>query len=305
MIQAVDGLLVIAAGFVALFSATAILRTFGPRFRVGRLLSSAPDASIAEANEIAASGGARYLRISGRIDSETDFMDADHRPLVFRRTRFQTRSKGRWTDFDRVVEKVPFELNEGLDSIRVDANVLGPGLVVVLRETVGVLGDLPDHAPDGLPRNQPARVIIEHVSSVEHAIVAGVPVLDPDGTTRMTSGLGRPLILTTLEQPEAMRILAQGSTRRPRLAAGLLIAAIALIALGFLVLALPGGALAASPDPTAIAGSDTRSAGEGPGLVGAPLAAILAVIGIGLLAALATIAFVRLTDGRRGPNREP
>ena len=85
MIPAVDGLLVIAAGFLALLGATGILRTFGPGFRVGRLLSSAPDVSIREANEIAASGAARYLRITGRIDSETDFTDADNRPLVFRR----------------------------------------------------------------------------------------------------------------------------------------------------------------------------------------------------------------------------
>ena len=304
MIPAVDGLLVIAAGFLALLGATGILRTFGPGFRVGRLLSSAPDVSIREANEIAASGAARYLRITGRIDSETDFTDADHRPLVFRRTRFQTRAGGRWTDFDRVIEQVPFELNEGLDSIHVDASVLGPGLVVVPRETVGVVGDLPDHAPDDLPRDQPARVVIEHVSSVEHATVAGVPVLDPDGTTRMTSGLGRPLILTTLERPEAMRILAQGSTHRPRLATGLLLVAVALIALGLLLLVLPGDALAASPDPTAMAGSDTRSAGEGPGIVGAPLAAALAVVGIGLASTLVTIAFVRLTGGRRGSDAE-
>ncbi|MEO5919487.1 MAG: hypothetical protein ABIQ17_08005 [Candidatus Limnocylindrales bacterium] len=299
-----DGLLVIAAGFVALFGATAILRTFGPWLRIGRLLSSAPSVTIAEANEIAASGAARYLRITGRIDSETEFTDADHRPLVFRRTRFQTRAKGRWTDFDRVVEQVPFQLNEGLDSISVDASVLGPGLVVVPRETVGVVGDLPDHAPDDLPRDQAARVVIEHVSSVEHATVAGVPVRDPDGTTRMTSGLGRPLILTTLEQPEAMRILARGSTRRPRLVAGLLLAAVVLITLGLVLLTLPGDALAASPDPTAIAGSDTRSGGEGPGIVGAPLAAALAVIGIGALSTLVTIAFVRLTGGRQGSNHE-
>ncbi|MEO8208847.1 MAG: hypothetical protein ABI598_07405, partial [Chloroflexota bacterium] len=263
--------------------------------------SAAPAATIAEANELARSGVARYVRVSGRIDSESDFEDADHRPLVFRQTRFQARLRGRWTDFDRVVEQVPFELNEGLDTIRIDTSGLAEGLIVIPRETEGLIGDLPDHAPEDLARDLPARVVVEHVSSVEHAIVIGVPTLDADGTARMAAGLGRPLILTTLEQPEAMRILTEGSSARPRLAAGLLIVAVVFVAIGLLMLALPGSALAASPDPTAIAGSDTRSGGEGPGIVGAPLVAMIVVVAIGMLTTLIVLAYVRLTrDPRPG-----
>ena len=58
------------------------------------------------------------------------------------------------------------------------------------------------------------RLRVEQVSSVEHAVVLGVPVAGPgEQPVRMTAGLGRPLILTTLETPEAMRILA-GRRRR-------------------------------------------------------------------------------------------
>jgi hypothetical protein len=54
---------------------------------------------------------------------------------------------------------------------------------------------------------------------------------------------------------------------------------------------------AASPDPSPpAAGGDPRSEGEGPGLVGQPLLAIGGVIGLGLLSAAATLAYVRLTD---------
>jgi hypothetical protein len=56
------------------------------------------------------------------------------------------------------------------------------------------------------------------------------------------------------------------------------------------------GARAASPQPSAGTG-DTRSAGEAPSFVGAPLAAIAAVLGLGALAAAATIGYVRLTGG--------
>ena len=44
---------------------------------------------------------------------------------------------------------------------------------------------------------------------VEHAIVLGVPSLDEQGAPRLAAGLGRPLILTTLQTDEAMRILPQ------------------------------------------------------------------------------------------------
>ena len=53
---------------------------------------------------------------------------------------------------------------------------------------------------------------------------------------------------------------------------------------------------AASPEPSA-PGGDTRSVGEGPGLVGAPFLAIIGVIALGLLAAGATLLYLRLAAG--------
>ena len=57
-------------------------------------------------------------------------------------------------------------------------------------------------------------------------------------------------------------------------------------------------ALAASPSPSAVVGGDPRSSGQGPGLVGDPAFALLAVLGIGLGAVLVTLAYVRLTASR-------
>ena len=57
-------------------------------------------------------------------------------------------------------------------------------------------------------------------------------------------------------------------------------------------------AMAATPTPAGEAG-DPRSSGQGPGLVGDPLFAVLAVVVIGLTAVLVTTAWIRLT-ARRG-----
>jgi len=64
-----------------------------------------------------------------------------------------------------------------------------------------------------------------------------------------------------------------------------------------LSLAAAGAVLAASPTPAA--GGDPRSSGQGPGLVGDPAFALLAVLAIGLGALFLTLLYVRLTGGRR------
>jgi hypothetical protein len=227
----VTPLLVLLAGLVLLGAAALVLRSFGPRFRVGRLLSTTPRVSVAEARALAQSGERRYVRIDGRIDSAEEFEDADHRPLVWRRTRLQAREAGGWRTFEDDVRQVAFELNEGLDSIAIDGPALGDGVVVVPRESAGMAGDLGERAA-GLPARTPVRVRIEQMSSVEHATALGVPVVR-DGTVLLSAGLGRPLVVSTLESREAMRVLAGGRTFASRAAAALIGGGLVLTAVGF------------------------------------------------------------------------
>jgi hypothetical protein len=227
----VSPLVPLIAGLVALAIGGLVLRSYGSNYRVGRLLASAPAVSIADARELAV-GRPRYVRVQGRIDSETDFEDAAHRPLVFRRTRLQIREGGGWKDLDDRRERVPFEIREGLDAIAVDDAALGTGLVVIVRESEGTAADIADRSPTGSPPDAPVRLQVEQISSVEHAIVVGVAMLDPLGEPTISAGLGRPLILTTLERSEAMRVLAGGDPRRPIVALGSLIGGLALLALG-------------------------------------------------------------------------
>jgi hypothetical protein len=335
---AVTPLLIGAAGLVALVAGGMILRTFGTAYRIGRLLATAPTVTIAEANAIAADGRKAYVRVAGRIDSEDEFEDPDHRPLVFRRVRLEARTGRGWRPFEDHRRAVPFTVNEGLDTIAIDVDALDAGLIVVPRESIGRAADVPDRAPDGVAADVPVRARIDQVSSVEHAIVVGYPVpiaaadiegvgpavggADGAATTtmpvmsaRMTAGRGRPLILTVLEEAEAMRILAGGDASRTRLAAGLLGAGAILVAgaavwaaitalLPAIITVVPGAAafvtpvLAATAEPSVAEGGDPRSNGQGPGLVGTPGLAILAVVLIAVVAVVVTTAYVRLTASR-------
>lgn len=302
-------LILAAAGVLALGVATAILRSFGPRYRVGRLLAVVPQIPVAEAIRLADAGERRYVRVDGRIDSDAEFEDADHRPLVLRRTRIDWRpaSHSAWTPFDTRLEAVPFVVREGLDEIAVDAEAIGDGLVVVPRESVGRACDVAAIGEAGIDPGAEARLRVELVSSVDHATVLGVPGRAPDGRARMGPGLGRPLVVSTLETDEAMRVLAGGAIGRSRVAMACLVAAVMLIGMAaawWLLDAVFGGgtaaALAASPDPTLRPGTDTRSSGGGPGIVGEPLLAVLGVIGVALLSVLASFAYLRLAPRRDG-----
>jgi hypothetical protein len=231
IIAAVSPLVPFVAGLAALLIGSLILRSYGPNYRVGRLLASTPEVTVAEARALA-SGPPRYVRVRGRIDAEDEFEDDAHRPLVFRRTRLLLRRGRTWTPFEDRRERVPFDVRDGLESIAIDDAALDTGLVVIPRESIGTAADVIDRVPPGTDAASPVRLLIQQISSVEHAIVLGVPGIDAAGVARLSDGLGRPLVLTTLEPDEAMRILAAGDRRRPMVAAACLVGGLVLVSVG-------------------------------------------------------------------------
>jgi hypothetical protein len=92
---------------------------------------------------------------------------------------------------------------------------------------------------------------------------------------------------------------------RARNRAGTRVGAAVTLAFALLILGAgaPRGLRAAtpspSPSPSEPAAGDTRSSGEGAGFVGAPFVAVGLVLAVGLLAAGATLVYVRLTAPKR------
>ncbi len=296
-----DPLLLVGLGLLALAAAAVVVRSFGQRYRIGRLLAVTPRVSVADALALARAGVARYVRVEGRIDGASDFEDAAHRPLVWRRTRIEQLDRRGWRILEEDRRAVRFAIREGLEAVDVDVDALGAGLVVLPRESVGRAADLGDRRPPDVPPEAVVRVRIEQISAVEHAIALGVPTLGPDGRVRLAPGLGRDLVLTTLEPPEAMRVLVEGERLRPALAAALFVLGLVALGAGILLGLVgfvmgPAVARAASPTPSPAIG-DPRSPGQGPGFVGEPLVAIGGVVLVALVAALVTLLYVRLTPG--------
>lgn len=222
-----------ASGAFALLAAAITLRTLGPRFRIGRILSVAPELSIAEAVRLAG-GPVAYVRVTGRISSDEEFPDEHDRPLVFRRTRVEVKEPaGVWRVVVDEREAVPFGVETRSEFIAVDETALGPGLIAIPREASGKVADLPPELTNstlrGMDPETPARLIIEQLSAVEHATVCGRPDMR-EGQPVLTEGTGRPLIVTPLETPAAMRLLAGGYRGRVLASAACLVVGLGLLA---------------------------------------------------------------------------
>ena len=104
--------------------------------------------------------------------------------------------------------------------------------MAVSRESEGTAADVPDLVPADLPRDTPVRLRIEQLSSIDHAVACGMPVIGDDGVAILRPGLRRPLIVSTLDGPEAMRLLAVDHRGKTRAVAVLMAGGVAAIALG-------------------------------------------------------------------------
>ena len=286
------------------------------RTRAGQLLAGLSPITPTEALRLAALRGesSPYLAIKGSIDAPEIFEDEHHRPLVFRRERVSIADEAGWRVIDTAERSLPFVISDPSSAIRISTADLADGLVVVERRWEGSVAEL--HAAGreyqsaetaalvaAIAASDPsrqARVGLEQISNLDRATAAGQLV---DGELR--AGAGRPLVLTTLERAEALRLL--GAEGRGRLASSTL--ALALLALGLLLLiggialalASPAlGADAASPSPTPTAtpeSGDARNGGVGVGPGG--LLGLVVMFALPLLFASVVVLITRLATRTR------
>jgi hypothetical protein len=153
--------------------------------------------------------------VHGRVSSDEEFPDENDRPLVFRRERLEVRRErsGAWETLQDERVAVPFGVELRSAFIGVDVDAIGDGLVVMSRESSGRASEVAERLPASVPVDASVRLRVDQVSAVEQASVAGVPRL-ADGQPLMTAGARRPLIVSTMEIPAAMRVLSGGHRGR-------------------------------------------------------------------------------------------
>jgi hypothetical protein len=223
----------VALAGVAVAAVGALLLRGVRGYRVARILRSAPEIPLAEVPRRAAASDGRYVRVRGRIASDEEFPDEQDRPLVFRIRRLETAGRaGDWRTIDEERTGVPFGLQDRGVQVGLDIDALHEGLVVLARESTGRALEVRDRMPAEIPDDALVRYRIEQVSAVEHAVAAGVPSLTGDGRPILTAGMGRPLILSTLDIPDAMRVLSGDQRARVVAAAVMLAVGVVLLALG-------------------------------------------------------------------------
>jgi len=281
-------------------------RRGGTRARSARLMAGLAPVSPEEALLV---GENRYLAVQGSIDAAEAFDDENHRPLVYRRERVLVREGDTWRELERAVRSVQFFVTSSSASIEVDAELLGDGLVVIERQWEGSVAELVASGRSfkeaatstlvaELAASAPAlttRVVLEQISTLDRGTVVG---LLRNG--KLTAGgAGQPLVLTTLDRRDALRIL--GSEARGSLAvslltlaalvAGVLTTGVALVGLLDEISASVNATASPSPSQTVSPESgDARNGGvaTGPGgllgLVGALLLPLLIGAGIALVA---------------------
>lgn len=286
------------------------------RTRAGQLLAGLSPISPTEALKLAALRGesAPYLAIKGSIDAPEIFEDEHHRPLVFRRERVSIADEGGWRVIDTAERSLPFVVSDPSNSISIATADLADGLVVVERRWEGSVGELhaagreyqrPETAAlvAALATSDPtrgARVGLEQISNLDRATAAGQLV---NGELR--AGAGRPLVVTTLERADALRLLggeARGRLVNSTLALALLVIGLLLL-LGGVALALASPALGAdavSPSPTPTPNpesGDARNGGVGVGPGG--LLGLVVMFAIPLLFAAIVVLITRLVTRQR------
>lgn len=297
-------LLALGAGLIAL--SVWASRRGGTRARSARLMAGLAPVSPEEALLV---GEGRYLAVQGSIDAAEAFDDENHRPLVYRRERVLVREGDTWRELERAVRSVQFFITSPSASIEIDADSLGDGLVVIERQWEGSVLELDasgrtftDDATSALvtalATSAPtltARVVLEQISTLDRGTVVG---LLRNG--RLTAaGAGQPLVLTTLDRRDALRIL--GSEARGSLAISLITLAALVAGVLTVGIAIVGllGEISASVNATTSPSlsqtvspesGDARNGGvaTGPGgllgLVGALLLPLLIGAGIALVA---------------------
>jgi hypothetical protein len=161
----------------------------------------------------------RPVRVSGRVRCPDPLDAGDGEKLVAFHRDVDVRVGGRWRSLERLRETRSFDLWDHDGSIPVDPAAAAEPLVTIPKVWRGHPNVLEEPHASAVARLaerhgpvEEARATTRTVSITDRLLIVGQPVRDEAGGVRLDAPPGG-LLLTNLEIPDAMRILA-GRSRR-------------------------------------------------------------------------------------------
>jgi hypothetical protein len=237
--------IVLGAAFVAAAIGLVLVRTSGAQLAIGRRLAGAREIRVGDVLDLS-DLPSRPLRVAGRIRCHDPIVTPrDDRLVALHRDVEVQLADGSWRTIERIRETRGFELWDHDGSLPLDAADAAEPLVTIPHVWRGRVEELADEA---------------HLVAVERLRSEGSEPVAARATTRMVSVVERLLVLarisagagenahptlappqggyliTTLDLPDAMRLL--GGPRRRRLLTGSALLALAVVAAAVAVSAL-------------------------------------------------------------------
>ncbi|HEX2194325.1 MAG TPA: hypothetical protein VHK63_05130 [Candidatus Limnocylindria bacterium] len=239
------GPLLLLAGVLLIVGGGALIRASGAHMAIGRRLSGAREVRVGDLLGLDRLPD-RPVRVTGRIRCPDPILTADDDRLVALHRDIEVRlSRGSWRTIERVRETRGFELWDHDGSLAVDPSRAAEPLVATPRVWRGSPDELVDDAHRAAVarlvaeggRPTAARSVTRVISVVDRLLVLARVVRAADGSASLAPPPGG-YVISALELPAAMRILA--GPRRGWLLGGAGIAAAGglLAGAGLLVLVL-------------------------------------------------------------------
>lgn len=230
------GLMVVAGVLVATVSLLA-LRGFGAQPATGRRLAGPPGARVGDLFSMEALPE-RPLRIAGRIRCADPLLAAEGERLVAFHRDIEVRAGGRWRSIERVRETRSFELWDHDGSLVVDPARAAEPLIAIPTVWRGSPDELQEPHASAVARLaerhgtvSEARAVTRSINVTDRLLVLARPIRDERGRLRLEPPPGGYLI-SSLELPDAMRLLGGRHRRTTAIAIICLALAIALLAIG-------------------------------------------------------------------------
>jgi hypothetical protein len=228
---------ILAAGLLLVAACAALIRLGGAQAALARRLAGPAEVKVGrllDAGELPA----RPVRVVGRIRCRDPLNAGDGERLVAYHRDVEVRVGGRWRSVERMRETRSFDLWDHDGSVSIDPARAADPLITIPKVWRGSPDELEEPHASAVARlaerhgpATAARAVTRTINVTDRLLVVAQPVRDAAGRISLDPPEGGYLV-STLDLPDAMRVLGGRHNRLSALAVGGIGIGIALAAIG-------------------------------------------------------------------------